>query len=94
MLWALRALALVVAAASNITKKRFWTAALVVPIASLTVYVLGAFGDAPYHWNGATIEQAAIWNLLMILPLVYLVLYVLILYETIVVYPDNQNFMD
>ena len=45
-------------------------------------------------WNGASILAAAIWNLTLFVPLVYLVLYWALQYGMIVAYPDDQNFMD
>lgn len=93
-LWALLGLSLVFVGVGVATDKRIWTAALTVPLFSLVIYALGALGNAPYVWNGGTIVQAATWNLLLIIPVVYLVLYGLMRYGMIVAYPDDQNFMD
>lgn len=94
LLWLLGGLTAVFVVVGVVTKLRFWTAALVVPISALLIYIGGVFGNAPYVWNGGTLVDAATWNLLLIVSAVYLVLYAAIQYGIFAVYPDGQNFLD
>ncbi|WP_244887594.1 hypothetical protein [Corynebacterium spheniscorum] len=82
---------LVVAA---VTKLRIWDAGSLIAICAVLIYIGGLFGDAPYVWNGASIQQAAIWNIMMMASVAYVVLNALVLYGMFVVYPDDQNFTD
>ena len=94
LLWAVLAAAIVVVAIGLATKLRVWTAGLGVALAALLIYIGGIFGTAPFVWNGASIVLAAVWNLVMIASVVYLLLYWALNYGMIVAAPDNQNFMD
>ncbi|MDO5737055.1 MAG: hypothetical protein Q4P15_11335 [Propionibacteriaceae bacterium] len=73
---------------------RPWTWGTGIAGAAILIYLVGIAGTAPYVWNGASIPQAAIWNLMLFASLAYLVLYAAQRYGMIVAAPDNQNFMD
>lgn len=77
-----------------VSKSRIWDIGLFIALAALVTYIGGLFGDAPYVWNGAPLELAAVWNLMMLLSLAYLVAYWALLYGVIVAHPDRQDFPD
>lgn len=94
ILWAILAAAVVFVAVGLVTRARIWTAGLGIALTALLVYLGGIWGDAPYVWNGASIVQAATWNLILLVSVGYLVLYWALNYGMIVAAPDNLNFMD
>ncbi len=94
LLWAVTAASVIFVAIGAVSKARIWIFGLCIALASLLIYIGAIFGTAPYVWNGASILAAAIWNLTLFVPLVYLVLYWALQYGMIVAYPDDQNFMD
>lgn len=77
-----------------VSRLKIWDLGLFVALAALVTYLGGLFGDAPYVWNGAAVELAAAWNLMMMLSLAYLVAYWALHYRVIVAFPDDQNFQD
>ena len=94
ILWAVCAAAVVFVAVGLVTSARLWTWGTGIAGAAILIYVVGIAGTAPYVWNGASIPQAAVWNLMLFASLGYLVLYAAMRYGMIVAAPDNQNFMD
>ncbi|MEJ5997791.1 hypothetical protein [Corynebacterium sp. H130] len=92
-LWLIAGLAAVFVAL-GVTRLRVWDFGLVPAIGALIVYGIGLASDAPYVWNGASVLQAAVWNLMMLCALAYLVLYWALGYGMIVAYPDDQGFED
>lgn len=77
-----------------VSKQRIWDFGLFIALAALVAYIGGIFGNAPYVWNGAPLELAAVWNLMMLLSLAYLVAYWALTYGMLVAYPDKQDFPD
>lgn len=73
---------------------RIWTGGLVIALCSLFIYLAGLLGNAPYVWNGASVEIAAIWNLTLLASVAYGVLFWALQYGMIVAAPDNQHFLD
>lgn len=93
-LWIVVAMAILYLVVAAVTKLRIWDAGSLIAICAVLIYIGGLFGDAPYVWNGASIQQAAIWNIMMMASVAYVVLNALVLYGMFVVYPDDQNFTD
>lgn len=94
ILWAVCAAALLFVVVGLVTSLRLWTWGIGIAGAAILTYLVGIAGTAPYVWNGASIPQAAVWNLMLFASLGYLVLYAALRYGMIVAAPDNQNFMD
>ena len=94
VLWVVAAAATVFVVIGLVTSRRLWTAGLPVAAVALLVYLAGCLGEAPFVWNGATVGVAATWNLLLLLPVVYLLLYWALRYGMIAAAPDDQNFLD
>ncbi len=94
ILWAVLGAAVLFVAVGLVTSARIWIWGVGIALASLLVYLGGLAGDAPYVWNGASIVQAATWNLTLLASIGYLVLYWALRYGIIVAAPDDQNFMD
>lgn len=94
ILWAIAAAAVVFVGVGIVSKAYIWTAGLGIALSSILIYAGGILGTAPYVWNGATIIEAVIWNLTLMLSLAYVLLYWALRYGMIVASPDNQNFMD
>lgn len=94
LLWIVAAVAALFVGVGMVSKARIWASGLVIVAVSIATYIGGVFGTAPYVWNGASVVQAAIWNLTLFLSLGYLFLYCALRYGMIVASPDNQNFMD
>ncbi len=94
MLWAVCGASLVFVAVGLVTSARLWVWGTGITGAALGIYLVGIVGTAPYVWNGASIPQAAIWNLMLFASLAYLIAYAALRYGMIVAAPDNQNFMD
>lgn len=94
VLWGVFVAAVVFVGVGLVTSGRIWTWGLGIALASLMVYFGGLAGEAPYVWNGASVVQAATWNLTLLAPVGYLVLYWALRYGIIVAAPDDQNFMD
>ncbi|WP_295627637.1 hypothetical protein [uncultured Corynebacterium sp.] len=91
-LWLVVALAAIFVVVALIPSTRPWDFGVVPACAALLAYVGGLFGDAPYVWNGASIELAAAWNSMMLLAVAYLLLRWAESYGVIAVYPDDQGF--
>ncbi|MEO7587544.1 MAG: hypothetical protein ABIS84_05895 [Arachnia sp.] len=94
ILWAVCGAAALFVVVGLVTSARLWTWGTGIAGAAILVYIVGIAGTAPYVWNGATIPQAALWNLMLFASVAYLVLYSALRYGMIVAAPDNQNFMD
>lgn len=77
-----------------LTSWRIWRWGGLIAVLSLLVYLGSLAGDPPYVWNGASIPLAAVWNVTLLSPLAYLILYWMMNYGIIVAAPDNQNFLD
>lgn len=77
-----------------VTSMRIWGLGAIISVLALVVYAVGSAGEAPFVWNGASVPLAAMWNLTLMMPLAYLVLYWALRQGLIVAHPDNQNFMD
>ena len=94
LLWAVCGAAAIFVLVGLVTSARLWFWGTPVAGAAIVTYVVGLAGTAPYVWNGASIPEAAVWNLMLFASLGYLVLYAALRYGMIVAAPDNQNFMD
>ena len=94
ILWAVCGASAIFVVVGVVTSARLWTWGTGIAGAAILVYLAGVVGTAPYVWNGASIPQAALWNLMLFASLAYLVLYAALRYGMIVAAPDNQNFMD
>ena len=94
ILWAVCAAAAIFVVVGLVTSTRLWIWGTGIAGAAILVYLVGIAGTPPYVWNGASIPQAALWNLMLFASLAYLVLYAALRYGMIVAAPDNQNFMD
>ncbi|MDO5711083.1 MAG: hypothetical protein Q4P32_05000 [Micrococcales bacterium] len=94
VLWAVCATAVSFVVVGLVTSARLWAWGAGIAGAAILIYLVGIAGTAPYVWNGASIPQAALWNLLLFASLAYLVLYAALRYGMIVAAPDSQNFMD
>ncbi|MDO5740822.1 MAG: hypothetical protein Q4P07_11830 [Ornithinimicrobium sp.] len=94
ILWTIGGAALVFVVVGLATSARLWAWGTAIAGAAILTYLLGLAGTPPYVWNGASIPQAAMWNLVLLLSLAYLVLVAALRYGMIVAAPDNQNFMD
>ncbi|MBO1520198.1 hypothetical protein [Oceanisphaera pacifica] len=93
-LWAIAGAAALYVVVGLLTAARIWTWGLVIALCSLLVYLGGLLGNAPYVWNGASVVNAAIWNITLLASFAYLVLFAALRYGMIVAAPDNQNFLD
>lgn len=94
LLWVLCGAAVLFVVVGLVTSARLWIWGLGIAVAAILIYLVGIAGTAPYVWNGASIPQAAMWNLMLFASLAYLLLYAALRYGMIVAAPDNQNFMD
>lgn len=94
ILWAVVGASAVFVIMGLLTSARLWNWGLTIALASLLVYLGGLLGNAPYVWNGASVASAAIWNLMLVGAIGYLVLFGALRYGMIVAAPDNQHFMD
>ncbi len=94
ILWAVCGAAALFVIVGLVTSARLWTWGTGIAGAAILIYLVGIAGTAPYVWNGASIPQAALWNLMLFASLAYLVMYAALRYGMIVAAPDNQNFMD
>lgn len=94
ILWAIGGAAALFVVVGLVTSARLWTWGTGIAGAAILIYLVGIAGTAPYVWNGASILQAALWNLMLFASVGYLVLYAALRYGMIVAAPDNQNFMD
>lgn len=93
-LWLVVALAVIFVVVALVPSTRPWDFGCVPALAAILAYVGGLFGDAPYVWNGASVELAAAWNSMMLLGVVYLVIRWAESYGILAVYPDDQGFED
>ncbi|AIG64313.1 hypothetical protein CATYP_06480 [Corynebacterium atypicum] len=93
-LWAVVVLAVIYLAFGLCTKLRIWDYGSYVASAAVLVYIGGLFGDAPYVWNGASIELAAAWNTMLIASVAYWVLNWAVNYGMLSAWPDTQGFTD
>ncbi|MCB5160490.1 hypothetical protein [Marinomonas algarum] len=93
-LWSLVGLTVVFVIIGLTTHARIWTWGLLITLFSLLIYLGGLLGNAPYVWNGASVAEAAIWNLTLFASVVYSLLYWALRYGMIVASPDQQNFTD
>ncbi|MFD1009542.1 MULTISPECIES: hypothetical protein [Oceanisphaera] len=93
-LWSVFGTAVVFVTVGLLSSARIWTWGLIIALCSLLIYVGGLLGNAPYIWNGASVVDAAIWNLTLFASIGYMVLFWALRYGMIVAAPDNQNFMD
>ncbi|ART83804.1 hypothetical protein CBP31_15130 [Oceanisphaera profunda] len=93
-LWSVFGAAVVFVAVGLLSSARIWTWGLIIALSSLLIYLGGLLGNAPYIWNGASVVDAAIWNLTLFASIGYMVLFWALRYGMIVAAPDNQNFMD
>lgn len=93
-LWSVFGTAVVFVTVGLLSSARIWTWGLIIALSSLLIYVSGLLGNAPYIWNGASVVDAAIWNLTLFASIGYMVLFWALRYGMIVAAPDNQNFMD
>ena len=94
ILWGVCVAAVVFVVVGLVTRLRLWTWGTGIAGAAILIYLVGLAGTPVYVWNGASIPQAAVWNLMLFASLAYLVLYAALRYGMIVAAPDNQNFMD
>lgn len=94
ILWGVLAAAVLFVAVGLVTQARIWTWGLAIALASLSIYLGKLAGDAPYVWNGASVVQAATWNLILLASIGYLALFGALRYGIIVAAPDDQSFMD
>lgn len=93
-LWIVVAFALVFVVLSLFTRRDLWDYGCVVAGAAAIVYIGGVFGHPPYVHNGASIELAAMWNLMLFASLGYFVLNWAINLGILVVWPHTQGFTD
>ncbi|MGO2089126.1 MAG: hypothetical protein ACTH2P_05900 [Oceanisphaera sp.] len=94
VLWGVFGAAVIFVAVGLITSARIWTWGLLIALCSLLVYIGGLLGNAPYVWHGASVVNAAIWNITLLASVAYLVLFGALRYGMIVAAPDNQHFLD
>ena len=94
ILWVLFAAAVVFVAVGLLTSARIWTWGTGIAAAAVLVYLGGIAGEAPYVWNGASVVEAATWNVMLLASLGYFALYGALRYGIIVAAPDDQTFMD
>ncbi|MDO5700035.1 MAG: hypothetical protein Q4P36_00990 [Bowdeniella nasicola] len=76
------------------TRWRIWDFGSAISAVALLCYLGGTLGTPPLVPNGATIGLAATWNLLLFLPLAYLVANWAVNFGILVVWPDRQGFTD
>lgn len=93
-LWCITGGSAVFVTTGFMSNARIWTSGLIIALSSLLVYLGGIFGKAPYVWNGASIVDAAIWNLTLFAAVIYILLFWALRFGMIVAAPDNQNFTD
>ncbi len=76
------------------TRTRPWTFGLVICVVSVLVYIVGQFADAPAIASGSSTEQVALWNLTVLVPAAYVILYWAMRRGIIVAHPDARNWHD
>jgi hypothetical protein len=93
-LWLIVIAAAIFVVLGLLTKWRIWDFGMVPALGGLLVYLGGLVGNAPFVWNGADTYTAAVWNLMMLFGLIYVVLRWALGYGMLVAYPDDQGFED
>ena len=93
-LWGVCGASVVFVAIGLLSSARIWGWGLIIALGSLFIYIGGIFANAPYVWNGASVESAAIWNVTLLASVAYIVLFWALRYGMIVAAPDNQHFFD
>ncbi len=73
------------------TRVRPWALGFLLSAATVAVYILGSFAHAPAIGAGSSTEQVALWNLNLILPICYFVLYWALRRGIVVAHPDKRN---
>ena len=81
----------VVAGAALATRIRPWTLGFLVSVGIMALFLAGTVLDAPAISAGSSTGQVALWNLNVILPIVYLVLYWALRRGIIIAHPDKRN---
>lgn len=77
------------------TRLAIWDFGSFIAFGACVVYLAGiAGGTAPFIWNGASINLAAAWNLLLFASLAYFVLNWAVNFGILVVWPKTQGFTD
>ncbi len=80
-----------VAGAALATRTRPWTLGFLVSLGIIAVFIAGAVLDAPAIDTGSSTGQVALWNLNVILPICYLVLYWALRRGIVIAHPDKRN---
>lgn len=77
-----------------LTRTRPWTLGLAVSAVSVLIYLLGLIVDAPAVRTGSSNGQVALWNLTLLVPIGYFVLYWALRRGVIVAHPDQRHWHD
>lgn len=76
------------------TKTRPWTFGLAICVVTALVYVIGLLVDAPTIRAGSSTGRVALWNLNILVPAGYFVLYWALRRGIVVAHPDQRHWHD
>lgn len=93
-LWIVAFLATVYVVLALLTRLAIWDFGSMISAGACVVYLGGVLGDAPFVWNGASMNLAATWNLMFFASLAYFVLNWAVNFGILVAWPKTQGFTD